>query len=147
MNYQLIFNQKLIILTVILCIGCLAVIFFWCDNSYMDGSDYLKNHPVAKYCIRIMLTILLVSYFVVSELPMIKDKKVIDSEEYNIAYGVLEHEVCDGGMFGLSKSINMHFDEKEYEFSVAYIDENIKVGDYVKITYLPNSMYAVIEIK
>lgn len=146
MIYQDVFNHRFIILIAILVIGCLSVLFFWIDNSYMDCSEYLKNHPVAKYCIRICITVLLISYFWLSALPIIKDKKLIDSNQYDVVYGTVLHDVYDGGMFGLSKSINIQVDGKEYEYSVAGIDENIHQGDFVKITYLPHSMYAVIEL-
>ena len=53
--------------------------------------------------------------------------------------------MVDGGLFGLSKSIIINVDGTECEFNLLKYDKNIKQGDKVKVTYLPNSRYAVIE--
>ena len=147
MDYQYLFNQKFIILIVILIIDCLALLFFWVNNSYMDESDYLRNHPFVKYIIRVCLSLLMLTYFSLSALPIIKDKRIIDNQHYCVAEGQVLHDVDEGGMFGLSRSINISIDGSPYEFSVAFIDNDVKVGDEVKVTYLPNSKYAVIELE
>ena len=145
MDYQSVFNQKFILLIVILIVGCLALLFFWINNSYMDDSEYLKNHPAAKYLIRVLLSLLMVAYFGAIALPIIKDKEIIEKQQYVVEEGQVLHDVDNGGMFGLQKSIKISIDGNYCRFSVAFIADDVKEGDKVKVTYLPNSKYAVIE--
>ncbi|WP_143151465.1 hypothetical protein [Pseudobutyrivibrio xylanivorans] len=54
-------------------------------------------------------------------------------------------EVLDGGVLGLFKTI-IDVDGNDVEYNVLYAEKNIKKGDLVKVTYLPNSMYAIVEL-
>ena len=78
-------------------------------------------------------------------IPITKDKSYIDNKNYEVCYGETLQEVVDGGLFGLSKSIIINVDGTECEFNLLKYDKNIKQGDKVKVTYLTNSKYAVIE--
>ena len=84
MNYQLYFNQKLISFVILFVIGIIAVIFFWMDNAYFDKSSFYENNKYAKIITRLSLTALVIVFFFIGVLPIIKDKKTIDSDNYCI---------------------------------------------------------------
>lgn len=50
-----------------------------------------------------------------------------------------------GGLFDLSKTIIVTVDDENLRYQVLYSDKNIEKGDFVKVSYLPNSKYSIIE--
>jgi len=145
LNYQLYFNQKLISFVILLVIGIIVVIFFWVDNAYFDKSSFYENNTYAKITTRLSLTVLVIIFFFIGVLPIIKDKKTIDSNNFYKLNGKIYHGVNSGGRYGLSKTVTIESDGELYRFRVVYIEEGLSLNDEVKVTYLENSRYAVIE--
>ena len=144
LDYQYYFNQKFIFFIVLFVLVSLAVLYFWIDKSYMDKSPFLKKNPNVQVVIRLGLTAFAGVYVFMFVLPVIKDKKAVDANDYDVVSGIATYGVMDGGLLGLSKTIIIQVDDKEYEFRVAWADD-ISEGDSVKATYLKHSRYAVIE--
>jgi hypothetical protein len=105
----------------------------------------LRKTPWAKLLIRLGVTVLLVDMFFENYMPMIKDKKVIEANSYVVETGVAKHEVYNGGLMGLSKSLKVRFEDKEKNFKIAWAEDGISAGDEVIVTYIPNTEYAVVE--
>ncbi len=144
MDYQHYFNQKFVFFIVLFVLVSLAVLYFWLDKSYMDNSPFLKKNPNVQVIIRLGLTAFVGIYAIMFVLRFVKDKKAIDANDYDVVSGIATYGIMDGGLLGLSKTIIIKVDDKEYEFRVAWADD-ISKGDSVKATYLPHSKYAIIE--
>ena len=147
MNYQYYFVQMFIFEIILGVLLLLSVLFIWFNNSYLDQVQFFKNNTKAKVIFRIIFTFFLMDFFFTFTMPFIKDKKIIDTNTYYEINGIATYGIVNGGAMGLSKSIIVQVDDKEYEFSVAWADSNIEKGSKVKVTYLPNSKYAVVELE
>ncbi|MBE5836114.1 MAG: hypothetical protein E7309_15985 [Butyrivibrio sp.] len=145
MDYQHYFNTKFYFYAFLFISHIIIVIFLWFNNSYLNQSDFLRKTPWAKLLIRLGVTVLLVDMFFENYMPMIKDKKVIEANSYVVETGVAKHEVYNGGLMGLSKSLKVRFEDKEKNFKIAWAEDGISAGDEVIVTYIPNTEYAVVE--
>ncbi|PHU39788.1 hypothetical protein CSX00_09230 [Pseudobutyrivibrio ruminis] len=147
MIYQDIFNRKFYILNILLIIGLVAAFYFFINKTYWDKFDYLKNNKFLKMIFKLILPTFIAGYMWFVSIPIIQDKPLINKNKYVVITGTVTQEVVDGGLLGLSRSIIIKQDGMEYEFKVAWADNNIKKGDTVLVTYLPHSKYAIIELK
>ncbi len=145
MYYQEIFYRKFYEMIILLIVGIFGVVFFWVNKSYWNQFEFLKNNRIARIGYKIFLVVLVSSFAIMDVMPLIKDKMFIDSNNYVVCSGIASQKVVDGGLLGLSKSIMVVVDGVNYEFGVVGKYDDIKKGDSVKVTYLPNSKYAVIE--
>ena len=146
MNYQEIFNKRFEILMILLVLSSVATIFFIVNKSYYNQSEYLKDNVVRRVIIKICLCIFWITAVKVVMYPIIIDKKIIDSQEYSVMDNCcVSQEIIGTGYRGLSKTIIVESNGEQYEFEVLKADEGIEKGDRVKVTYLPNSRYAIIE--
>ena len=77
-------------------------------------------------------------------IPFVKDKPLIDSGTYIQENGVVKNDVHVGYMRYIS-TIWVELGGEEVNLYIAYIENGIHTGDTVKVTYLPNTKFAVIE--
>lgn len=148
MNYTGMFNKFFIIVFIIYVLILLGIIFVCVSDVPFQQDERVKNslhYSKIKICSRIGLVSLyiIISIFVV--LPLYKDKKLLSKNSFECTHGVVYQEVLDGGVLGLFKTIIIDVDGNDVEYNVLYAEKNIKKGDLVKVTYLPNSMYAIVE--
>jgi hypothetical protein len=59
--------------------------------------------------------------------------------------GSAYQEVVDGGALGLFKSIIVIHENEEIEYRVIWADKDIKKDNRVKVTYLTNTKWAIVE--
>ena len=78
-------------------------------------------------------------------IPIIKDEIHLKNISYLEINGIVYHKVMSGGLFDLSKTIIVTVDDENLRYQVLYSDKNIEKGDFVKVSYLPNSKYSIIE--
>ena len=72
-------------------------------------------------------------------IPIIKDEIHLKNISYLEINGIVYHKVMSGGLFDLSKTIIVTVDDENLRYQVLYSDKNIEKGDFVKVSYLPNS--------
>ena len=145
MIYQEIFNKRFWIIILMLIISIVSAFFFLFNKEYWENYEITKNSRVARILFKAFLFVIVAGFVWLEGIPITKDKSYIDNKNYEVCYGETLQEVVDGGLFGLSKSIIINVDGTECEFNLLKYDKNIKQGDKVKVTYLTNSKYAVIE--
>lgn len=147
MDYQTFFYKKFYILIVILIIDLCAGAYFIFDKSDWKKYEFLKNNKVAAIAYNLLPLVIIAIYAWKFAIPIIQDKPYIDSNDYCVMEGNVYQEVVGSGLFGLSKFIIIECNDNNYEFDVVWADSNIKKDDNVKVTYLPNSKYAVVELE
>lgn len=146
MNYQEIFNKKYEIKMILLAISSITILFFMVNKSYYDQFEYIKDNVVKRIVLKILLFIFWASSIKSVIYPIMSDKKIIDSNTYLVMDNCCVYqEIIGTGLMGLSKIIIVESNGKQYVLKVAQADGGIEKGDKVKVTYLPNSRYAVIE--
>lgn len=146
MNYNIIFNKKLYQIILMLIIGIFIAIFFTINKEYWKQFESLKNNKFRLIVNKMLIPISVVLYLGVVALPMFRDIPYIKRNSYVVINdAVVVQEVTDGGLLGLFKTIIVSYNDDEYELNVLKTVGEIEEGDIVKVTYLPNSEYAVIE--
>ena len=70
----------------------------------------------------------------------------LDKEVRNVPYFSDLHKYICYKFYDLFKTIIVDVDGDNINYNVLYAEKNIKKGDMVKVTYLPNSMYAIVEM-
>lgn len=149
MNYTDMFNKFFIIVFIIYVLILLGIIFVCASDVPFQQDVRVKNslhYNKIKIFSRIGLVGLYIIITIFAVLPIYKDKKFLSQNTFKCTHGVVYQEVLDGGVLGLFKTIIIEVDGNDVEYNVLYVEKNIKKGDMVKVTYLPNSMYAIIEM-
>ena len=139
MDYYYIFEKRYIYIIGLLLFCVMAVI--------IEIAFEIKKHSTSKKMMVInisYLTGLLAIYFFFVALPIIKDKSFINSNEFAQKNGIVYEEI-HGGYRNVLRTIGIEVDGKKLRFRIAYADDGIHAGDKVKVTYIPNSTYAVVE--
>ena len=146
MEYQNIFNKKFLEIMIFLVVGIISALFFLINYSYWDNYEFLRNNKAARVAYKLLIPAIVAMHVIMEVIPIVKDKPLIDANNYVVGHGVASQEVVSG-VFGISNSIMVEIDGTECEYSVVGHYEKIKKGDKVKVTSLPHSKYAVIELE
>lgn len=142
MDYQQLFYAKYFLHIGLLILVCVIYTIFAIIKT-LTG-DLNKNVKMSILEKLILLAVIVIYFFVVA-LPLIKDKPIIDSKDYIQARGIVYEAEDRGGHRGIMSTIWIEIDGEKMSFYVAKADSSIKVGDNVKVTYIPNSKFAVVE--
>ena len=143
------FNKFFIIAFLFFAMMVLCTIIV-CFSDMLFQDERLKNSPhynKIKLVFRIVIVTVAIIMTILKGLPIYKDKKLMSQNSYECTHGVVSQEVLGGGVYGLFKTIIIDVDDNDVVYCVLYADKNIKKGDLVKVTYLPNSKYAIVELQ
>ena len=141
LNYHECFVRDMYVYFFIYTIIIIFVLFNWFSKDFYNDFD---NKKLILGC-RVGITIFGIIAFFLLVVPFAKDKKAIETDDYCELYGIISHDVKKSGRGGAFKLITIGSEGKEYEFRISYIEEGLSLNDEVKVTYLENSRYAVIE--
>ena len=144
--YQELFLKQFTKIILLFIVGGLSISYILFSKKYWDRFEKYKDDILAKCMIKGILVFCFCCFVRLSAWPMLKDKPLIDDNKYELLdNATVIQGVTRGGIFGLCEDIIVEYDDKEYDLNVVKADDNINKGDIVKVIYLPNSEYAVIE--
>ncbi len=126
------------ICTVLVCLNVFSI-------KIKTGRKEAEIDNETRTIYKVFLIVCVIIVFVGMMLPIAKDSKYIYNKEYKVDHGIVYREAMRKGSLGLFKSIIVTVDGQEYVYRVLYNDDNIKKGDSVRITYLPNTTWSVVE--
>mgnify|MGYP006873172584 FL=1 len=121
---------------------CISDIPFRADKRMQN----IRNLNRIKILVRVVLVSITITLSIFIMLPIYKDKQLLLHNSYECTHGIVYQEVVGGGAYDLFKTIIVDVDGDNINYNVLYAEKNIKKGDMVKVTYLPNSMYAIVEM-
>lgn len=148
MNYIHIFNKYILIEFIIYGLTVLGIVFFCISDIPFESEPRVKNLPnlsKIKLYTRVGLVSFEIIVTIVVMLPLYKDKVLLSQNKYECRSGIACQEVYRSGLYGLFKSIIVETDGEKFNYEVIYADKEIKKGDLVKVTFLPNSTYSIVE--
>ena len=104
LDYYHYFNQKFIIFLVLSIVLFFAILILWINDLYLNRAisiELTRKNLVS----RLAITGVAIVLFIFTDLPILRDKRIIDSNEYSVMEGIATYGIMDGGLLGLSKSI------------------------------------------
>ena len=144
--YHSIFIKQFIFITVLMIVGVILLATTLFNERYWEKFKKVNDDKLAKCLNKAAVIVFYIMFVIYVYFPIVLDKQIIDDNNYSVLdCAIVKQDIVEGGAFGLLKSIIVEQDGIEYELSVLKVEGNIKKDDIVKVTYLPNSKYAVIE--
>lgn len=148
MDYSSIFDKYLIVSYASYLFVIVWVIFLLKSDVPFDSNEKIRNsinYNSIKFSIRIAVLIFIIYYSFYSFSPIVKDTSDCLKEKYAVTQGIVYQKVINEGMYGLFKSVKVIVDGEIISYRVLWAEDNIYEGEQIKVTFLSNTKWAVVE--
>ncbi|MCR5416645.1 MAG: hypothetical protein K6E79_07610 [Pseudobutyrivibrio sp.] len=148
MDYSAIFCKYLVISYLLYIVAVIWTIFLCISEVPFMMEERIRiseNYNKIKISVRSIVVIVMIFITFYTIIPIIKDTPSCIEKNYVESNGSAYQEVVDGGALGLFKSIIVIHENEKIEYRVLWADKDIKKGNRVKVTYLTNTKWAIVE--